>query len=96
MARLTPIRIRKIRKALGFSKREFARTLWAAVATIERWESGDICPAGMHHRFLVLLESALANPSFKPALRDPRAGDPMFLLYRLLEPLYERHSAKGD
>jgi transcriptional regulator with XRE-family HTH domain len=96
MERLTPIRIRKIRKALGFSKGEFARTLWAAVATVERWESGDMRPAGMHHRFLVLLERALANPSFRPALRDPRASDPMFLLYRLLEPLYEGHSAKGD
>jgi hypothetical protein len=88
MDKLTPDRIRKIREALGFSKTEFARTLWAAVATVDRWESGGLRPVGMHHRFLSLLERGLGTPSFRIILRDPRAIDPMFLLYRLLEPLY--------
>src|SRR3984893_14044269 len=86
--RLSPSRIRRIREALGFSKTEFARTLWAAVATVDRWESGELRPVGMHQRFLSLLERGLGTPSFRTTLRDPRATDPMFLLYRLLEPLY--------
>src|SRR3984893_1437187 len=91
MNRLSPSRIRKIREALGLSKTEFARTLWAAVATVDRWESGELRPVGMHQRFLSLLERGLGTPAFRNTLRDPRATDPMFLLYRLLEPLYTDH-----
>jgi len=95
MVKMTPGRIRKIRKLLGFSRVEFARTLWAARSTVDQWESGDFAPVGMHHRLLVLLEQGLENPSFRSALQDSRTSDPMFLLYRLLEPLYRDSSAEG-
>jgi hypothetical protein len=89
MEKLTAARARRIRKTLGISKREFGHILWAAVTTVEQWESGKCAPVGMHQRLLVLLEKGLTNPSFRPSLQDMRASDPMFVLYRLLEPLYE-------
>jgi transcriptional regulator with XRE-family HTH domain len=95
MRKLTPNRIRKIRKTLGMSKREFGEVLWASRTTVEEWESGERAPVGMHHRLLVLLEKGLANPPVRLTLLDIRAKDPMFLLYSLLEPLYGSRSAKS-
>jgi transcriptional regulator with XRE-family HTH domain len=89
MARLTAQRVRTIREKLGFSKDEFARALWVARKTVCEWEAGSRTPVGMHHRLLLLLEHGLLNRSFRTSLRDPRTADPLFLLYRLLEPLYE-------
>jgi DNA-binding XRE family transcriptional regulator len=89
---LTPQRIRKIRDTLEMSRTEFGRILWAAVTTVEQWESGECKPVGLHRRLLVLLERALGDPGFKPFVSDPRAGDPLFVLFRLLEPLYEGRS----
>ncbi len=88
LLKMTPARVRKIRKALGFSQEDFARTLWVTYTTINRWEAGRASPSGMHLRLLHLLEQSLTRPSFGVILRDPRVSDPMFLLYRLLEPLY--------
>ena len=95
MRKLTPSRIRKIRRTLGMSKREFGHILWAARTTVEEWESGERAPVGMHHRLLILLEKGLANPPMRVTLMDVRARDPMLLLYRLLEPLYGSRSAKS-
>jgi transcriptional regulator with XRE-family HTH domain len=94
MGSMTPSRVRKIRKALGFTQEDFARTLWVTYTTLNRWEAGHSAPTGMHLRILRLLERNLARASFKAALRDPRATDPMFLLHRLLEPLYGDRSAR--
>jgi transcriptional regulator with XRE-family HTH domain len=95
MRKLTPNRILRIRKTLGMSKREFGEVLWASPTTVEQWESGESTPVGMHHRLLVLLEKGLANPPVRLTLLDVRAKDPMFLLYRLLEPLYGSRSANS-
>jgi predicted transcriptional regulator len=88
MPKMTPKRIQKIRKALELSQEDFAHILWVSWSTINRWEVGNAAPTGINLRILILLEHALAMPSFRKILRDPRAADPMFLLYRLLEPLY--------
>jgi transcriptional regulator with XRE-family HTH domain len=88
MLKLTPSRIRKVRRTLGLSRNEFAHILWASLRTVAQWECGERVPVGMHHRLLLLLEEALANPSVQPRLLEVRASDPMLLLYRLLEPLY--------
>lgn len=85
---LTPKRIRKIRNMLELSKTELGQILWAAVTTVEQWESGECKPVGMHRRMLVLLERALGDPRFKRFVNDPRARDPLFVLCRVLEPLY--------
>ena len=96
MEKFTADRIRKIRKALGISQKEFGRILWAASTTVEQWESGECAPVGMHHRLLRLWEQGLANPSLSSTLKSPEANDdPMYLLYRLLQPLYEIHSAEN-
>jgi transcriptional regulator with XRE-family HTH domain len=95
MRKLTPSRIRKIRKTLGMSKPEFGEVLWASPATVDQWESGECAPVSMHHRLLILLEKGLANPPMRFTLMDVRARDPMFLLYRLLEPLYGSRSDKS-
>ncbi len=92
MTRMTPKRIRKIRKALGFSQEDFAHTLWVTWSTVNRWEIGSAAPTGMNLRIMMLLEHGLATPAFRKTLRDPRAADPMFLLFRLLEPLYRERS----
>jgi putative transcriptional regulator len=86
--KMTPTRVRKIRKAMGISQEEFARFLWVTYSTLNRWEVGRAAPFGMHLRILELLEKHLTTPSFRAALENPRAADPMFLLYRLLRPLY--------
>jgi transcriptional regulator with XRE-family HTH domain len=88
MSRLSATRIRKIRKELNFTREEFARVLWVARKTVDEWESGGRNPVGAHRRLLLLLEHGLSTPSFRTTLRDPRAEDPLFLLFRLLEPLY--------
>lgn len=88
MQTLTPDRIRKIRQGLGLSRTEFARNLWAAEITVERWESGTRAPIGIHYRLLILFEQYLASPVLRIALKDPRAANPMFLIYRLLQLVY--------
>ena len=88
MASMTPARVRKIRKALEFSQEDFAHILWVTWTTVNRWESGAAAPHSLHLRILQLLEQRMDTRSFRATLRDPRAGDPMFLLYQLLEPLY--------
>ena len=85
---MTPSRVKKIRRMLGFSQEEFARTLWVTYSTVNRWEAGRAAPFGVHLRILQLIEESLATRSFRTVLGDPRATDPMFLLHRLLEPLY--------
>ena len=89
LLKMTPARVRKIRKALAFSQEDFAHILWVTWTTVNRWETGSAAPHGIHLRILALLEQRLASPSFRATLRDSRAGDPMFLLYRLLEPFYQ-------
>jgi transcriptional regulator with XRE-family HTH domain len=88
MAEMTPSRIRKIRKALGMSQYDFARVLWVTYSTLSRWELAYAVPFGLHLRILIQLKKQLARPSFRATLKGPRADDPMFLLYRLLKPLY--------
>lgn len=89
MSRFSATRIRKIRKELNFTREEFARVLWVARKTVDEWESDGRKPVGAHMRLLLLLEHGLSTPSFRTALSDPRAGDPLFLLYRLIEPFYQ-------
>jgi hypothetical protein len=55
---------------------------------MSRWELGYAVPFGLHLRILIQLERQLDSPSFRATLADPRADDPMFLLYRLLKPVY--------
>jgi putative transcriptional regulator len=87
-SKMTPNRVRNIRKAMGFSQEEFGRFLWVTYSTLNRWEAGRAVPFGMHLRILELLEKHLTTPSFRADLENPRAVDPMFLLYRLLKPEY--------
>jgi transcriptional regulator with XRE-family HTH domain len=67
---MTPARVRRIRRALGFTQEEFARTLWVTYTTLNRWEAGRAAPTGMHLRILRLLEENVERPSFRAALRD--------------------------
>jgi len=89
MRGLSAARVRKIRKELNFTREQFASVLWVALKTVDEWESGGRKPVGAHRRLLLLLEHGLTTPSFRTALLDPRADDPLFLLYGLLEPLYQ-------
>jgi transcriptional regulator with XRE-family HTH domain len=89
--RLAPGRIRKIRQGSGLSKKEFGRNVWAAERTVARWESGRCVPVGIHYRLLILLEQHLTTPFLRVALRDPRALNPMFLVYRLLKLVYRNN-----
>jgi DNA-binding XRE family transcriptional regulator len=91
--KLTPSRIRKIRNALKMSRAEFGHILWAALTTVQQWETGECVPVGMHRRMLVLLERALSYPGFRSSMCDPRTSDPLFVLYRVLEPHYEGRSS---
>ena len=85
---MTPSRVRKIRKALGFSQQDFAHILWVTWTTVSRWESGFAAPSGVNLRILTILDQQLTSRTLRAALRDPRSGDPLFVLYRLIEPLY--------
>lgn len=89
MIRIAPARIRRIRKTLGYSLEDFAHLLWVTWSTVNRWETGAAQPYGLHLRILQLLESQLSTKGLRASLQDPRAGDPMFLLFRLLVPLYQ-------
>jgi len=85
---MKPTRVRQIRKALGFSQQNFANILCVAWPTVSRWESGFASPSGVNLRILTILDQQLTSRTLRAALRDPRSCDPMFVLYRLLEPLY--------
>ena len=87
-------KIRKIRKAIGFSQDEFARFLWVTYSTLNRWEAGRAFPFGLHLQILILLQKRLSNPSFRAVLRDPRAVDPLFLLYGLLKLRYRSSKSR--
>src|ERR1700722_5586497 len=91
---MTSSRVRKIRKSLGFSQQDFAHILWVTWTTVSRWETGFAAPSGVHLRILNILEQHRTSRTLRPALRDPRSGDPMFVLYRLLEPLYSSRPVK--
>jgi transcriptional regulator with XRE-family HTH domain len=93
--RMTPARVRRIRRAMEFTQEDFARVLWVTYTTLNRWEAGRAAPTGMHLRTLRLLEENLARPSFRAALRDPRSSDPMFLLHKMLQPLYGGRDRRG-
>ena len=80
--------IRRIRKAMGFSQENFARFLWVTYSTLNRWEARRAVPFGLHLQILTILQKDVYSPSFKATLRDPRAIDPLFLLYHLLKPRY--------
>ena len=97
MAHMTPSRIRKIRKTLGMSQHDFARVLWVTYSTLSRWELGYAAPFGLHLHILKELENLLGCPDFMKTLKDPRADDPLFILYHLLKPRYEtRNSEKAQ
>jgi DNA-binding XRE family transcriptional regulator len=87
---MTPARVRRIRKALEVSQEGFAHMLWVTWTTVNRWETGAAEPYGIHLRILQLLEQRLPTRSFRSTFQDPRADDPMFVLFHLLEPLYQR------
>ena len=95
MTSMTPARVRKIRKALGFSQEDFAHILWVTWTTVNRWETGAAAPYGLHLRILGLLDQQLTTRSFRATLRDPRAGDPLFLLFRLLERVYQGRTLRN-
>jgi len=82
---LTPDRIRSIRKTLGFSQEKLAQLLGVTWTTVHRWEAGATGPTGNSLRILGLLEKATMDPAFDRVLKDPRASDPMYLMYMLLE-----------
>jgi hypothetical protein len=73
---------------MGILQEEFPLFLWVTYSTLNRSEAGRPVPFGMHLRILELLEKHLTTPSFGAALENPRAVDPMFLLYRRLKPVY--------
>jgi transcriptional regulator with XRE-family HTH domain len=72
------------------SQDDFARVLWVTYSTLSRWERGHAVPFGLHLHILEQLKTQLARSAFKNTLKDPRMrmDDPLFLLYRLLKPLY--------
>lgn len=85
---MTPERIRRIRKSLGYTQERLAQILGVAWTTVHRWESGSSTPTGIPARLLLLLEQRVGQPDFQAALRDARASDPMFILYSLLGNTY--------
>jgi len=87
--------IRRIRKTMGFSQEEFARFLWVTYSTLNRWEARRAVPFGLPLQILTMLQKDMYSPSFKATLRDPRAVDPLFLLYRLLKPRYGNPQNRG-
>ena len=64
MARITPSRIQKIRKALEMSQDDFARVLWVTYSTLSRWERGYAVPFGLHLRILRTARESGSSPGF--------------------------------
>ena len=85
---MSPVRVRRIREELALSQGEFGRILGAFWTTIHRWESGRTAPKGLQLQMLLLLEKSIRDGRFRAVLLDPRARDPLFILYHLLDPVY--------
>jgi DNA-binding transcriptional regulator YiaG len=90
VSKMTPTKIRKIRKLMGMSQQDFSRFLWVTYSTLSRWELGYATPFGLHLSILTQLENQLTRPTLRSALRDPKSEDFTFLLYRLLKLSYWR------
>lgn len=85
---MLPERIRELRKTLGFTQEKFAQFLGVTWTTVNRWEAGHTGPTGMPMRVLMLLDKGMTDVTFRSLLKDPRAQDPMFVLYALLGRIY--------
>lgn len=85
---VTPERILRIRRALGYTQEKLAQLIGVTWTTVHRWEAGSSSPTGMGLRSLLLLERAIVQPGFQSILRDPRANDPMFVMYSVLSRVY--------
>ena len=57
---MTRDELRRIRTALGFSKREMARRIGVAPKTITRWENGEH-PIGLVYEKLIRLQAEAAR-----------------------------------
>ena len=57
---MTPEELRRIRAALGLSKREMARRIGVAPRTIARWEDGEH-PIGLVYEKLIRLQLDAAS-----------------------------------
>jgi hypothetical protein len=77
------------------SQHDFARVLWVTYSTLSRWELGYAAPFGLHLRILLQLDKQVGSAGLKKILGDPRIVDPLFLLYRLLNPLYSGRKPKN-
>jgi DNA-binding transcriptional regulator YiaG len=53
---MTPKRILKLRKALGFTQERFAKEIGAFRETVARWETGRNDPRGANLKLLLELE----------------------------------------
>lgn len=56
MPRVTPTRIKRLRKRLRISQEDMAAALGVSLSTVQRWESGDNSPSPMAASRILELE----------------------------------------
>lgn len=87
---LTPEAIKNFRKAGGFSQRDLASILGVGIATIKRWEKGDIAPSGTA---AAILNTVIAASLGKPIKTDvgtiPAGVAVSEAIYQLLKNIFD-------
>ena len=74
--RYGPVRVRRVRDALGLSQALFARALNVSLGTVRGWEQGARVPDGPSRRLLELVERhpETALETIRPTLVDDEAA----------------------
>ena len=87
---LTPEAIKQFRKEGGMSQQDLATVLGVGIATIKRWDKGEIKPSGTAAAILnTLIAASLGKPIESDAGAVP-AGVPVAkAIYQLLKKVFE-------
>ena len=87
---LTPEAIKIFRAEGGMSQRDLASALGVGIATIKRWEKGDIKPSGTAAAILNTLIAAAAGKPITTDAGSVPAGVPVAeAIYQLLKKVFE-------
>lgn len=71
LGRMRPTEIKRLRERAGFNQSELAEEIGVGIATIKRWEVGEVVPSKVLNNLLVKLEAKL---DARDAGQESRSG----------------------
>ena len=94
---LTPKAIKDFREAGELSQRDLAQILGVGIATIKRWERGNITPSGTAAAILnTVIAASLGKPIQTDAGTIPAGAAVAKAVYELLRNVFDREQNTTD